>query len=872
MTDPREVPKARTVTGYALEEEIGSGRRGTTFRARKEGRCLALKIVGSEVPIDLSSLHRLERTSEAEIRHPNVLRLEEVGEDGGRRFYSMPLLGGDSLRGIIDDLIRGSSERPSLSPLAMGPAGDRHPEFYAHAARLFAEVAEGLAAMHREGIAHLRLTPNNLIFSPAGRLVMTDFGGRADAEDPCTLPYTAPEALIGAGEAAGPLSDVYSLGANLYELVTLRAPHEGSDVRELRRSVLAGRIRRPRSIREDIPPPLETCILHALERRPDRRYTSALALAADLRRILRGEQPLALDGEAIREKVLTRRSRLSGLPARVTAAVVLSALLCIIVFSGYRLRRAQKADEIASGALAHLERRQYDEAIEAAGRLTAMNPGHATSRAVHEIVARTARSEAAIEHFGRAILALGRGEAEPALAEIERARALLPRGMNADDLAAEIRRLASADPLEEILADGRPPLRAAALEVLRDEVAEGRRAAGDLQLARAALRDPHPAVRRSAFQLFASLQTSDPLLDAIGLSRSGELLRIDTQTFACLHGSLWTIGDQKAREMISRWSFDQMQRLDRAPVFSTLDLAPNLQVQVSPDGAREFTRQWLASAAACEPDLLVARAMDLVDQEELGRPTILALAQLEPRRSADLLSQIAVRHSARHGVEAIRALASQGATPALASLAHGRISTPLRALCLEALARSDEPEALCLIEATLMRSSEADLRRRALDLLASRQGGGWDPSAALLGALDDPALRDRAMEWWNRLDARLRADLSLSLVSHPHDAVRDRAAEILSEEAAATEISRLLLGLLHRSPDVRKAALRLLLLRLRPGRWLPDLGSRLETEANDIAESARSLFDRGAEWWMRVSKYRISLLENFSSFRDDERS
>src|SRR5207247_3599398 len=123
------------------------------------------------------------RSSSRRIRHPYLWRLESSGETRvGSVYYSMPMYGGDSLDLILADLERGFTRKPSLSPLSVGSGGEVHPQFHMHALELVFGAAEGLGRAHREGIAHRRLSPKNILLTPAGHLVITDFGGHPATE------------------------------------------------------------------------------------------------------------------------------------------------------------------------------------------------------------------------------------------------------------------------------------------------------------------------------------------------------------------------------------------------------------------------------------------------------------------------------------------------------------------------------------------------------------------------------------------------------------------------------------------------------------------------------------------------------------------
>ncbi|HLU47036.1 MAG TPA: protein kinase, partial [Planctomycetota bacterium] len=227
----RDVPEVpREVGGHIVEEEIGSSADGVVYRARRNRLPVALKVLHRGSGADRTLIERLSRGSPRRIRHPNLPIIEAFGEADERLWYSTKYLRGDTLRRAIDDIIGGAVGRPSFGPLAPSFDGSLPPDLLSRATRLIADLAEGLGRAHAEGLVHRRIDPDHLIFSPAGRLVALNFDGRpisppsdlathrSDEVSPWI--YRAPELLRG-GDAS-PQADVWSLGAILYELITLR--------------------------------------------------------------------------------------------------------------------------------------------------------------------------------------------------------------------------------------------------------------------------------------------------------------------------------------------------------------------------------------------------------------------------------------------------------------------------------------------------------------------------------------------------------------------------------------------------------------------------------------------------------------------------
>jgi len=325
--------------GLQITGEVGSGVRGVVYQASDGKRALAVKVLRRGVSVDRAVLERFTKNSESRIHHPTLASIELISEtEDGCVYYVMPLLRGDTLASLLADLRRGSSERPSLSPLAIGPGGDLHPEFARRVAELFSEAAAGLEVAHKEGVIHGRLSPQNLIFTPAGRLVITDFGGDPSTGVGDDVVYRAPEQLDPFPERIGPTADVYALGALLFEIVARRPLHEGLNPRELKERIRARRFPGPRGLDSAsiLPREIEACIHKAMALKPVDRYESAGALSADLRRFLRHEEPLAAR-PAVRRRWFPQFVLPQFVPARVLAAFALALLLGSAWFVGKTL-------------------------------------------------------------------------------------------------------------------------------------------------------------------------------------------------------------------------------------------------------------------------------------------------------------------------------------------------------------------------------------------------------------------------------------------------------------------------------------------------------------------------------------------------------
>jgi tetratricopeptide (TPR) repeat protein len=348
---PPEAPSPR-VPGYQLLGEIGRGGMGIVYRARqfKPSRLVALKMI-----LDgrfASERDLLRFTNEAEIvaglEHPNIVPVLEVGQYEGLHYFSMPLLTGGSL----------ATSQPN-------PARDLQA-----AARLVAEVAAAVHHAHERGILHRDLKPANILLDDEGRPHVTDFGlgkrvrdGRGLTETGAILGspgYMAPEQATGDPAAVTTASDVYGLGAILYALLTGRAPFEGGSVHETITRLLDQPPEPPSRINPLVPRPLDQVCLLCLEKDPARRYPTAQALAADLRRWLAGEPVLAQPeplAERTRRWVRRRRTAVATAAAAMLISLVgLAAVLAVQARANRDLTEANRR-----------ERSRFDLAMRAIG-------------------------------------------------------------------------------------------------------------------------------------------------------------------------------------------------------------------------------------------------------------------------------------------------------------------------------------------------------------------------------------------------------------------------------------------------------------------------------------------------------------------------
>lgn len=330
--------------GYQIVGELGRGGMGVVYLAEdlKLKRHVGLKMIRADSDTDQVALERfrIEAEAIANLQHPNIVQIYEVGEHEGCPFIALEYLDGGSLRAKIR-------------------AGRIPPR---EAASMVRDLAAALAHAHERGVIHRDIKPGNVLLTLTGVVKISDFGlaKRFDLDQSQLTPtgavlgtpaYMSPEQALGRAREVGPLTDVYSLGAVLYELLTGDRPFHGENAAELIHRVVAEEPTPPSKSRPGIDRDIETICLKAMAKESRRRYSSAQALADDLGRYLAGEPIVArrygwLDRAAAR----VRRN-----PAAAAAIVVLAV--------GLALTGRFFAESRASNRVAALTR-EFEDALD----------------------------------------------------------------------------------------------------------------------------------------------------------------------------------------------------------------------------------------------------------------------------------------------------------------------------------------------------------------------------------------------------------------------------------------------------------------------------------------------------------------------------
>jgi tetratricopeptide (TPR) repeat protein len=333
------------VPGYEVGEVLGRGGVGVVYKAMhlRLHRPVALKMLLAGGFATRAERQRFAREAEvvAGLRHPNIVQVYDVGDLDGRPYFTMEFVEGGSL-----------AERIAGTPR---PARQ--------AAELVATLADAIEAAHLGGIVHRDLKPSNVLLSAEGTPKIGDFGLARHLEVGSSLTqsgtavgtpsYMSPEQARGQSSETGPASDLYALGAVLYELLTGRPPFRAESAAETLHQVITRDPVPPSRLNAKVPKDLETICLKCLRKDPRMRYAGAASLAEDLRRFLSGETIAARPENGLQR--LTRRVRRQ--PAFSAAVATATLLTLSLVGLGTRLAYERDARvRVARAESAEIER------------------------------------------------------------------------------------------------------------------------------------------------------------------------------------------------------------------------------------------------------------------------------------------------------------------------------------------------------------------------------------------------------------------------------------------------------------------------------------------------------------------------------------
>ncbi|MCA9263082.1 MAG: serine/threonine protein kinase [Planctomycetales bacterium] len=373
-TNP-DLPLRRTIGDFRILGELGRGGMGIVYEAEQisMARHVALKMLPFAAVADSKAMQRFknEVRAAASLNHTNIIPVYSIGEDKGIHYYVMQLVHGQTLADVIHELRRmrrknsdfdGSSimeavdrqlssaessqtdptqefrraaqqdTKPKASLSTVGSPTNK--EFFRSVAQLGAQAADALHHAHERGVLHRDIKPGNLMLDADAHLYVTDFGLARIQTDAGvtmtgdlvgTLRYMSPEQALAKRIVVDHRSDIYSLGATLYELLTLEPVIDGQDREEMLRRIAFHEPQKPRRLNRSIPRELETILLKTLAKNPEERYESADELAADLRRFLE-DQPI----RAKPPTLLQHTSRWARRHRSIVAALATILLLAVV--------------------------------------------------------------------------------------------------------------------------------------------------------------------------------------------------------------------------------------------------------------------------------------------------------------------------------------------------------------------------------------------------------------------------------------------------------------------------------------------------------------------------------------------------------------
>ncbi len=377
------------IPGYRIRREVGRGGMGLVFDAiqMKLNRSVALKVLPPMMArISTSAVQRFraEASAAARLHHNNIIPIYDFGEAEGAYYYAMELIHGEPLSRVIRRLAAGSpSSAPPTQLTKLLPShptqSDEHsadssePDsavgadsqgaagssstgtggaYYRQVAVWMRDVADALHHAHGKGVIHRDIKPANLILAHDGRLMVADFGlaKSTDTESVTvtgslvgTWRYMSPEQALARRMPVDHRTDIYSLAATMYELLTFRPAFPGSDEKEIISKVITQDPVRPRKIIRSVPAELETICLKALEKSRDARYDDAAAFADEFRRYL-DDRPIVAKppGPIVRAWKFAKRHR-----AAVSILAALSLFLAsTALWINSENKRAASADSL----------------------------------------------------------------------------------------------------------------------------------------------------------------------------------------------------------------------------------------------------------------------------------------------------------------------------------------------------------------------------------------------------------------------------------------------------------------------------------------------------------------------------------------------
>lgn len=447
----------RTIGDFEIIRELGRGGMGVVYEAKQVSlnRTVALKVLANSLGLSSRAIKRFKREAEsaAKLHHTNIVPVYSIGEEDGVHFYAMELIDGPSLDKVIGNSAGANQATMSLNGMAAtedsceaaateGDSGDSttgsisststfgSTQQFDDIARLIAEIADALGYAHEQGIVHRDIKPSNLMLGPNGKLSINDFGLARVLEAPNmtatgemlgTPAYMSPEQITAGRTPLDHRTDIYSLGATLYEMLTLQPPFKGERRDQLLAQILHKDPTPPRRINKKIPVDLETICLKSIDKDPDKRYQTARDLAKNLERFVNRFEISARRVGPVGKSVKWLR-RHPGIAFGATIAATGVLLACVFAYHAIQSERQRMAIELESKE--SLRVAKLDAALEDAMR-TASSGDFEKARSAIRTAEKLGASNSSVRRL-RGLVAYFSGDFELALEEARQSAELDP--------------------------------------------------------------------------------------------------------------------------------------------------------------------------------------------------------------------------------------------------------------------------------------------------------------------------------------------------------------------------------------------------------------------------------------------------------------
>jgi hypothetical protein len=359
--------EGRELGDFRIVREVGRGGMGVVYEAEQLslGRRVALKVLPFAAVMEPKHLQRFrnEAQAAAHLHHTNIVPVYSVGAERGVHYYAMQFIEGESLARAISEMRRGGAGEGPRSPIS-SHGSNREPAFLRMAARIGVQAAEALDHAHQLGVVHRDVKPGNLLVDATGNLWVTDFGlARFDTGANLTMTgdlvgtvrYMSPEQALAKRVPVDCRTDVYSLGATLYEIFTLEPAVTGETPHAVIQEIAFKDPRPARRLNPAIPPDLETILVKAMAKDPGQRYATAQEMADDLRRFLEDKPIVAKKPSlvAVAQKWARRHRTLVGAAIGLLflATAGLAVATVLIAREREETRRQAALAEAVSGFL-----------------------------------------------------------------------------------------------------------------------------------------------------------------------------------------------------------------------------------------------------------------------------------------------------------------------------------------------------------------------------------------------------------------------------------------------------------------------------------------------------------------------------------------